>query len=598
MRANIIEDSLDRNTFPKEIMQFMQHFFRPYRLYFVYMLLVVVLASLITTLHPYVLKKLLNTAARFMGESNFIIETSLPVGILIALYILENLLWRLNNYAHLKTLPALRADIVDETSSYIHHHSLKFFQDNLSGSLSNKISDLANNAESLILAITGKGLLMQLLTIFFAIIIASSASSLFSLLFLIWTLLFIKASFHFSKGIEPYAKKLAETRSHAMGNVVDSFVNAMNIILFAREDYEKKYLRESLNIMVEKDKDLHKILLRYAFVMSSMTVAVQILTIMLLLYLGAKGLLTVGDFVLIFMLSITILDQVWGFTQGAFTISSQLGVFKQALQTLAVDHDIIDSTQAIPLKVTEGNIVFSRVHFYYTETQQLFEDKTLLIQGGKKVGLVGYSGSGKSTFVNLITRTFDIQKGDILIDNQSISSVTMRSLRDNISFIPQDPTLFHRTLIDNICYGKLDATEDEIIEAAKKAHVHEFATELSEGYQTLVGERGVKLSGGQRQRIAIARAILKNAPILILDEATSALDSVTESLIQKSLYNAMQNKTVIVIAHRLSTVKAMDRILVFQQGHIVEEGTHEHLMEKGVIYQNLWTMQGGQPIIL
>lgn len=593
-----MEGCLDRNKFPKEIMPFVRHFFRPYRFYFFCMLLVVVLASLITTLHPYVLKKLLNAAAQFLGKPNFITATSLPVGILIVLYIVENLVWRLNNYAHLKILPALRADIIDETSNYIHHHSLRFFQDNLSGSVSNKISDLANNAESLILAMTGKGLIMQSLTIIFAILIAATASPLFSVLFLIWTLLFIKASFHFSKGIEPYAKKLAETRSYAMGNVVDSFVNAMNIILFAREDYEKKYLRTSLNIMVEKDKALHKILLRYAFVMSSMTITVQVLTIILMLFLGSKGLLTIGDFVLIFMLSITILDQVWGFTQGAFTISSQLGVFKQALQTLSVDHDIIDSTHAAPLKVREGNIVFSRVRFYYTEAQQLFEDKTLLIHGGEKVGLVGYSGSGKSTFVNLITRTFDIQKGDILIDNQSIRSVTLKSLRDNISFIPQDPTLFHRTLIDNIRYGKLDATEDEIIEAAKRAHVHEFATELSEGYQTLVGERGIKLSGGQRQRIAIARAILKNAPILILDEATSALDSVTESLIQKSLYNAMQNKTVIVIAHRLSTVKAMDRILVFQQGHIVEEGTHEYLMEKGNIYKNLWTMQGGQPIIL
>ena len=223
----------------------------------------------------------------------------------------------------------------------------------------------------------------------------------------------------------------------------------------------------------------------------------------------------------------------------------------------------------------------------------MFEDKTLVINGGEKVGLVGYSGSGKSTFVNLITRMFDVQKGDILIDGQSIRSVTLESLRKNIGFIPQDPTLFHRSIMDNIRYGKFDADDEEAIEASKQAHVHEFVTELPTGYQTFVGERGIKLSGGQRQRIAIARAILKDAPILILDEATSALDSVTESLIQESLQVAMKNKTVIVIAHRLSTIKSLKRILVFDKGHIVEEGSHQDLLEKGKIYPQLWNLQQG-----
>ena len=293
------------------------------------------------------------------------------------------------------------------------------------------------------------------------------------------------------------------------------------------------------------------------------------------------------------MLSTTILNQVWSFTQTLFKVAEQVGVFNQSLSSISIPHEIIDSEHAVPLKINSGTIVFDKVKFFYTEAHQLFEDKTLTIQAREKVGLVGYSGSGKTTFVNLITRTFDIQGGDILLDNQSIHKVTLQSLRENIAFIPQDPTLFHRSVMDNIRYGKLEATDEEVIEAAKKARVHEFAIELPQGYQTLVGERGVKLSGGQRQRIAIARAILKDAPILILDEATSSLDSMTEVLIQESLQIAMHKKTVIVIAHRLSTIKAMDRIFVFDSGKVVEEGTHEHLLANGKIYQGLWQVQQG-----
>ena len=217
----------------------------------------------------------------------------------------------------------------------------------------------------------------------------------------------------------------------------------------------------------------------------------------------------------------------------------------------------------------------------------------MIIPGGQKVGLVGFSGSGKTTFVNLIVRLFDLSSGVIKIDNQNIKEVTQSSLRENIGFIPQDPILFHRSLMENIRYGNVNASDDEVIQAAIKAHAHEFITLTKDGYHSLVGERGVKLSGGQRQRISIARAILKNAPILILDEATSALDSVTEAYIQDSLAILMQGKTVIIIAHRLSTLLEMDRILVFDQGKIVEDGTHLELLAKNGLYKILWGAQVG-----
>ena len=231
--------------------------------------------------------------------------------------------------------------------------------------------------------------------------------------------------------------------------------------------------------------------------------------------------------------------------------------------------------------------------FHYDEGAHLFNNKNVIIQSGQKVGLVGLSGSGKSTFVNLILLLFDVESGKIVIDGQNIRKVTQESLRENIAMIPQDVSLFHRTLMENIRYGRTDATDEEVIDASKKAHCHEFISQLKEGYESLVGERGIKLSGGQRQRIAIARALLKNAPILILDEATSALDSLTEKLIQDSLHALMQGRTTIVIAHRLSTLSEMDRILVFDKGQIVEDGSHDDLLKAKGHYSRMWAMQAG-----
>lgn len=245
------------------------------------------------------------------------------------------------------------------------------------------------------------------------------------------------------------------------------------------------------------------------------------------------------------------------------------------------------------MNCTRGKIVFDRVKFHYKGTEPLFRDKSVEIAAGQKVGLVGYSGGGKTTFANLILRLYNVTGGAILIDGQDIREVTQDSLRENIAMIPQDTSLFHRSLTENIRYGRINATDDEVIEAAKKAHAHEFISRLPQGYDSLVGERGIKLSGGQRQRIAIARAILKNAPILILDEATSQLDSVTENLIQESLRELMQNKTAIVIAHRLSTLLYMDRILVFDKGRIVADGSHDELLARGRLYKNLWNAQVG-----
>ncbi|WCR53121.1 MAG: Putative multidrug export ATP-binding/permease protein [Wolbachia endosymbiont of Ctenocephalides orientis wCori] len=306
-----------------------------------------------------------------------------------------------------------------------------------------------------------------------------------------------------------------------------------------------------------------------------------------------QGTITVGDFALVMGINTSIVGFLWVLTRNLARFIRLWEKITEGLQAILVIPEIQDKLGAQPLIMQKGEIKFDKVHFQYKGTESIFQNKSITIKPGQKVGLVGYSGGGKSTFVNLILRLYDMISRRILIDGQDICDVTQDSLRENIGMIPQDPSLFHRTLMENIRYGKVDASDDELIEAAKRAHAHEFISKLPQGYDSLVGERGVKLSGGQRQRIAIARAILKNAPILILYEATSQLDSITEINIQKSLWKLMQNKTTIVIAHRLSTLLHMDRILVFDQGRIVEDGTHLKLLDKNGMYKTLWDAQVG-----
>jgi ATP-binding cassette subfamily B protein len=270
-----------------------------------------------------------------------------------------------------------------------------------------------------------------------------------------------------------------------------------------------------------------------------------------------------------------------------------IGNIANGVETIIQAHEIVDSPNAVPLKISQGRIEFRNVCFSYDENKTVFDNLNVVIESGQRVGLVGFSGSGKSTFVSLILRSFEPQSGQILIDGMDIQQVLIDSLHEQVSLIPQDPSLFHRSLKENIGYGRLEADDEAIAEAARLAHADEFIALMPEGYDALVGERGVKLSGGQRQRIAIARVMLKDAPILLLDEATSSLDSVTEKAIQENLDRVMGRKTVIAIAHRLSTIAHLDRILVFDKGRIVEDGEHEQLLALQGFYYRLWTMQAG-----
>jgi ATP-binding cassette subfamily B protein len=313
----------------------------------------------------------------------------------------------------------------------------------------------------------------------------------------------------------------------------------------------------------------------------------------LFVYLWLRGQITTGQVIQVFVTMWGFSGALWATGSALPAIFQSIGVIKQAYAVMCDPQDVSDAPDSQPLKVSSGSIVFDNVSFHYNNGIRLFENKYVEIRGGEKIGLVGYTGAGKSTFISLILRFFPFQEGEIRIDGQDITKVTLASLREQIALIPQEPVLFHRTIWENICYGKPNATEAEVLRVAKLAHVDEFIGTVPGGYQAKVGERGTKLSGGEKQRIAIARAMLTMAPILILDEATSALDSLTERYIQESLERLMKGRTSIVIAHRLSTLSRMDRLLVFNEGEIVEEGSHAALLAKGGLYAEMWNMQVG-----
>jgi ATP-binding cassette subfamily B protein len=310
--------------------------------------------------------------------------------------------------------------------------------------------------------------------------------------------------------------------------------------------------------------------------------------------LWQKDMLTVGDFVLIQSYLFSAVMLVWDFGRIMMKVYERLADAEEMTVILNLPHQIVDSDKAKKLIVKRGEIIFEDVSFKYDEGQEVVKNLNLTIKDGQTIALVGLSGSGKSTMTKLLLRLYEVTNGRILVDKQDIAYVTQKSLRDNISLVPQDPILFHRSLMENIRYGKVNASDKDVIKAAKLAYCDEFITKLKDGYNATVGDRGIKLSGGERQRIAIARAILKNSPILVLDEATSSLDSESEKYIQKSLNNLMKNKTVLIIAHRLSTIKKADRIVVLSKKNIVEDGTHTELINsKRGIYRKLWDIQVG-----
>jgi ATP-binding cassette, subfamily B, bacterial len=567
---------------------------KPYRWWFFAMLFVGIYSSVHSVVQPYVLKVLLDGIAQPQDKS-FIDLSLKPTLLLILLGFIITAVWRFYNFVVLKSLPRIKADIVTITTEHLRDQSYAFFQDELSGDMSAKISDLTSNIQNMLNS--WFNISRQALTIFLSILMVGTVSLYFSFIFFVISIIFIFMSYYCANSIKPFASAYAKARAKNSGSIVDCFSNVLNMFLFSREKYESEFLANSTEHALREENKMQFKNMKNASVLGFFAWILQATSLIILLYLGNEGLMSVGDFAFIFILSITVIDQIWYLTENLLVVGEQAGICENALQTIFTDHLQKMNPPDAVLNITKGHVSLSNVNFEYNTENIVIDDFNFNIPGGTKVGLVGYSGAGKSTIVQLITKLYDLKSGEIKIDNQNISEINRRRLREQIAFIPQEPNLFHRSIKDNILYGRLDASNEELTSASKKAHAHEFIMSLPDGYNTMVGERGMKLSGGQRQRIAIARAILKDAPILILDEATSSLDSVTEKIIQKSLDTAMKNRTVIVIAHRLSTLLSMDNIAVMDKGRIIEMGSHQTLIEQGGFYKSLWDAQSGHSLI-
>lgn len=576
----------------KDAFTFILRVIRPHRGGLFIMCFVAVFWAIDLSLRPYILKIILDKISVTSTDQIFT-ELTVPAVLYFLLTLSLSAVFRLYDYyVAIKMIPTLRKKIAHDIFDHLIQHSHRFFQNHFSGSLANKINDLTHNVPELLQIVIDR-----FFSIFLALCVAiftlSQVSIQFAVLIFVWTLLFIMLALGLSKRLHLLSDRWSELGSSITGKIVDVLSNMLSVRLFARQRKEIVFLDQTLKEAVTAEKRLQWTYFWLWLFYGCSFVIIQGLCLYLLLLGRQAGTISIGDFALVLSINIAIVDFLWQLAKEFSQFSRSLGKIVQALRLTTAPHEIIDHSPPTRLMISQGKIVFQEVFFQYPEAEPLFENKSITIYPGQKVGLVGYSGSGKSTFTSLILRLYDLNKGHIFIDDQDIAHVTQASLHEAIAMIPQDPTLFHRTLLENIRYGRLDASDNDVYHAAQKAHAHDFILAQPHGYHSLVGERGIKLSGGQRQRIAIARAILKNAPILILDEATSQLDSITEGSIQESLWALMQGKTTLIIAHRLSTLLNMDRILVFDQGKIVEDGSHQALLALNGVYHSLWNAQVG-----
>lgn len=582
---------MKRNTMPERLAAFIWYFLRSHSVSIVGFLLVTIIASLEISLGPYVLKMIIDAATMNADSTSLFLKAVIyPAVFYILLTLIHNAAMRGYHYICLKLFPKLRTEISVALFDHLTKHSLSFFQRNFSGDLANKTQCVAEGVESIIQTIN-RYILGNIFTLIIALVLLTTVHVYFAVVLLVGIIVYVMNGYQLARKTSLVAHNFSEANSQLSGQLVDSISNIINAKIFSNTSFEATRIEDAVNCVGEQDKLLQRRII-YTDFCSNMIFTLLITLLMAgLIYFRVQGTITVGDFAFILGLSITIVNMVNGLTQAMPNLSKDIGKCQQALNVIIVPHDIQDRDNAALLHVTEGQICFRDVHFNYDKSKILFDNFNLTVKSKQKVGLVGYSGAGKTSLISLLLRLYEIQSGEISIDKQNISSVARDSLMRNMALIPQQTELFHRSLMDNIRYGDTTATDEAVFVAAQLAKCHEFIMQLPEGYQSMVGERGIMLSGGQRQRIAIARAILKNAPILILDEATSALDSVTEKEIQDALRVVMTDKTVIVIAHRLSTIMSMDRILFFDGGKIIEDGSVTELQEKNGCFAKLLAMQ-------
>ncbi len=542
-------------------------------------------------LKPLLYKQFFDLLPSGFGATHALVWVLIQILLLSLLYWA---LWRVGTFGAAAFQAKVMRDLMNTSFDYLQRHSYSFFTNNFAGSLVRKVNKYSRSFEM----ITDQfywSIIPTFVRITAICTIIMFRSKVLGFGLIIWSIIYIAFNYWFSLYKLKYDVKRTEMDTVATGVLADAISNNTNIKMFTGYEFESHKFKDTAAKWYKATRiswDLHNL---NEALQSLLMVALEFFVFYYAIKLWQRGVLSIGDFAMLQAYLLQLFNRLWDLGRNIRRIYEGFADAQEMTEILNTPLGIQDAKNAQTLTVRHGEITFKDINFAYGKAQiEIFKKLNLKIKPGEKVALVGPSGGGKTTIVKLLLRFHDLKSGAILIDGQNIDACTQDSLRENISLVPQEPILFHRSLMDNIRYGRRDASDEEVLAAAKLAHCHEFISRLPKTYETFVGERGVKLSGGERQRVAIARAILKNAPILVLDEATSSLDSESEMLIQDALKTLMKNCTAIVIAHRLSTIMQMDRIIVLEDGRVKEEGRHAELLKiKEGTYQKLWEIQAG-----
>lgn len=578
-------------SLPTTPFHFIVYFVAKYRWVYLAMVLAETIYASAGIMIPYATSHIIKSVVASGAHTDQLLSAlRQPFLLFFAFSVAEVLFGRLAGFIQMRLGPRQRQTVTRAVYQYLQYHSHRYFSDNFAGSLAHRISETSMGVTQ-----TLNSLITEfwpiLITMLVAVCLLFHANHGMAAFVGLWSVVFIGISYWLARRCQPHAYKAAAARSETTGKVVDSVTNLSTARLFARLPFEREFLDTYMTQEMLAIRNSHRFAERVRWFQQVSSAVLKVGTLSFALYLWCHHQIGVGEFVMAVSMSLIIVNEARNLGRRFLELFEYIGNVANGVHTIVRAHEVVDADTASIANITQGRIEFRDVSFGYEPNRLVFRDLNLLIPAGQRVGLVGFSGSGKSTFVSTVLRLYDLNGGQILIDGEDNHEVTQDSLHAQIGLIPQDPQLFHRTLRENIRYGRLEASDEEVEDAARKAHAHEFIIDMPLGYDSMVGERGVKLSGGQRQRIAIARVILKNAPILILDEATSSLDSITEKTIQETLDEVMRGKTVLVVAHRLSTIAHLDRILVFDTGRIVEDGSHAELLAQRGAYFRLWSRQ-------
>ena len=537
---------------------------------------------------PFLVKQIIN--ALTVNNSDLAIRY---IWYFSAAYLVNQLFWRSLGYVNSYFQPRVMADLLNTCYEYLLGHAYSFFADNFTGSIVTRVRRYRNSFERLADVITWE-VFRTVIKVISIMFILGYLWPFMGAVTLAWSALYVALAYSFTQWKLPLDIQTAEQDTKTTAHLADTLTNSINLKLFTSRKPEIRSFRSITERLFRLQKKNWTMGQHFEAFQGIAFVLLNLAVMLLGIHYWRAGVFNAGDFGVLFLYMSQMNDRLWDFGKNLRSIYESLADANEMTLMLMEKHKIVDKPEAKALVVKQGEIVFDNVSFFYSPNNPIFKHFNLRITPGARIAFVGPSGAGKSTIIKLLLRFEDVTKGQIRIDDQDIASVTQDSLRQAIAFVPQEPILFHRSLMDNIRYGRPTATDKEVMAAAKLAHAHEFISSFPDKYDTFVGERGVKLSGGERQRVAIARAILKDAPILILDEATSSLDSESESFIQEALHNLMQGRTTIAVAHRLSTIRDADRIIVIEDGNIIEEGKHEELMKaRSGMYQKLWDIQVG-----